>query len=110
MNEENKNNQELKQIFEERFNFIYEYLRNFTDKKQTLSISDLKENLKDDFKFSIYGNPILENSIYSYLGEISQFCIDEKIPNITTIIEFPNFQLKGFYRLCEYRKEKELNY
>ena len=50
--------------------------------------------------FSIYGNPAEENSIYFYLGEISAECIEERIPNITTLIDFKD-ELKPFYRLLD---------
>ena len=55
---------------------------------------------KFDLVFSGQGKGKAKIGIFDYLGEISQKCIDEKIPNITTLIG-PKYEMKKFYRLVD---------
>lgn len=68
----------------QKYNACIEVLKNLAIKKQTICIQDFLDLLKKDYniKFSIYGNKNF--GIYHLFWDISQDCIDEKIPNITT--------------------------
>ncbi len=91
---------------EEKYNIIIGILVQLAIKKEIINITNFCNSLKEQgLHFAIYGNPTDENNIYSYLGDISTECIEEQIPNITILIQFPDYQLKGFYRLNEYREE-----
>jgi hypothetical protein len=80
---------------------IFILLISLAREKKIITIQQFCDSLKEfDLSFSIYGNKNPQSNIYCYLGEISQECIDEKIPNITTLIDFKN-KLKPFYRLVD---------
>lgn len=91
----------MKQSFEEKYDITINTLIELASNKRIVDITDFCNSLKEkNLNFSIYGNPIEENSIYFYLGEISADCIEEKLPNITTLIDFKD-ELKPFYRLID---------
>ncbi len=94
-----------------KYEAIWNALYGVVVKKECITAQNFCQMLKDEYSvvFSHFGNQNSDVSIYNYLGDISQECIEDDIPIITTVINH-SYEPKPFHRLFEgvqYRTDEE---
>lgn len=96
---------------QKKYDAIFNLLIDIALEKQCVNAETFCKRLKEEYgvTFSHIGNKNPDTTIYNYLGDLSQECIDEDLPIITTIIN-SNYEPKPFHRLfddIQYRADEE---